>query len=783
MIRKNINLLRFTVSLCLCAGLTALPLGINFVNAEEEPVQVSEHPMTSKECVHRAWEASGRGDLKVLDDLVKKCFEVYGGKANELQSQLTSFPQRGEEDTYQILNDVATCLFIRAEAYMNQGKTEEAVVLFQEIIDDYSWAEGWDPSRGSYWSIAEKSQDSLAVIQGKVPEIEEEKLPLVKRTKPILFTKGKERVVDYTQYGSFANVGTQNYQYTITDLEGLKKAVGEGVYPNLDDVYKNPRYKDVRKEKRLKGKHWDFVNSDDLEAAYFKWVTAPEPMGVRLFYIALIFEKAGMYYEALKAYHALVVHYPKTVAWTYWQTPWYPGQAAIAKIRYIIRFHPELDLDYKWMEIKVKNGFDNVVDNDVFITYPGKIFQKNLIDDVKNVLKIDHRGVLGNVKNKIGEGEVQLVQYENDHWQLLVRHKPYIIKGMTYSPTKVGQSPDKGTVTNWMEDDSNKNGLPDGPYDAYVDKNNNNIQDTDEPGVGDFQLMKEMGVNTLRIYHHPSQPNKEVLRKMFENYGLRVMMGDYLGKYTLGSGASWFEGTDYENPEHQKAMMESVKAMVLEFKDEPYLLMWVLGNENNYGVASNADKKPDAYFKFVDRVAAWIKSVDPNHPVVLTNGDTLYLDLFAKDCPHVDIFSANVYRGDYGFGSFWDQVASATGKPAFISEFGCPAYARHLTYQEAEEYQAQYHRGNWLDIEENLAGHPRGTGNALGGVVFEWLDEWWKNYEPYRHDKKSDAIGPFPGGYYFEEWFGVTGQGSGQHSPFLRHLRESYFAYKKMWNK
>ena len=106
------------------------------------------------------------------------------------------------------------------------------------------------------------------------------------------------------------------------------------------------------------------------------------------------------------------------------------------------------------------------------------------------------------------------------------------------------------------------------------------------------------------------------------------------------------------------------------------------------------------------------------------------------------------------FGSFWEQVFDATAKPAFITEYGCPAYAPHLTLEEGETAQAAYHRGNWMDISENLAGSRRGTGNALGGVAFEWLDEWWKNYEPYRHDRKSDAIGPFPGGYYLKNGLG-----------------------------
>ena len=76
--------------------------------------------------------------------------------------------------------------------------------------------------------------------------------------------------------------------------------------------------------------------------------------------------------------------------------------------------------------------------------------------------------------------------------------------------------------------------------------------------------------------NHP--PNKKILRELFNDFGIRVMMGDLLGAYSISSGADPTVGTDYRNPEQQANMMKSVEAMVREFKDEPYILMWALGN-------------------------------------------------------------------------------------------------------------------------------------------------------------------------------------------------------------
>jgi len=733
---------------------------------------------SSGELIVKAWEAHGRNDIEATFKYTQQCIDLYKEEADRQQAALKALPKSKEEiQAVQVLNDVATAYFIQAESYMRQEKIEEAKKLFKIIIEKYYYAQAWD-QRGWYWQIAEAAKQSIKKLETGSIEIERKIKVSQIPTKITLADIGTEEIVDYEKYGEFKNIGTKDYKYVILDQAGLINAVGEGIYPNTLSVRRDPAFKKAKEEKRLEGSHWDFLQSPDLEAAFFKWATAPEPEPVKLFYTGLILEKSGLIKHAIKCYYAIVVHFPGAYSWTYWHTPWYLGQVAIAKINFLLRKHPEMGWRFEGADIKIINGYDHNVANDIVITYPGRFVK---VESQKK-LKIKPNVNQLKIKKYVGEGKVRLVQYENGDWQLLVNNKPYIIKGITYAPTKVGQSPDEGTLGNWMEEDFNQNGKIDGPYDAFVDKNRNNLQDKDEPLIGDFKLMRKMGVNTIRLYHHPLKINKQLLRDLYSKYGIRVILGDFLGKYAIGSGAPWYPGTDYNNPEHKKNMLDSVLKMVEEFKDEPYVLFWLLGNENVYGFACNADKEPDAFFQFANEVSRKIKEIDPNHPVAICSGDVLYLDKFAKNCPDIDIFGTNAYRGEYGFGFLWRQVKQEADKPVFITEFGCPAYIEGKTLEEAEKLQADYHRGAWSDIENNLA-FSQGEGNALGGIVFEWLDEWWKAYEPSRHDTKGLFTGPFPDGYMHEEWLGVCSQGDGKLSPFLRQLRKAYYEYKKMWIK
>jgi len=613
-----------------------------------------------------------------------------------------------------------------------------------------------------------------------------------------IYDSGTDEWIDYTKYGTFENLGTPQYKYVVTDYDGLKKASGEGIYPNTQSVYKSPDYVKFVEAKKLAGDKWKFVDTDDTQVNFYKWaITKDEDPGIKLYYIAYILDKAGDYKHAVKAYYACLVFFPKTVGMTQWKTPWYVGPSCIDKIKYLTKMHPDLGVKLVGADITIDNRYDNDKNNDVFHVNPGKLVPATKKDFERKYIDLNKVGI----KKVVGTGNVKLIQYNNNNYQLTVNDKPFVVRAVCYSPTKVGLTPDNGSVNinrDWSDADINKNGIVDGPYEAWVDVDRSEKLQSPKNVVGDFALMKEMGINTIRLYHYPDF-NKALLKDGYENYGFMYMVGNLLGMYAVDSQAEWYTGTDYTNPEQRERMFASVRRMVEEFKDEPYVLMWVLGNENNYGTvgtkgvfagtSNQAQKQPEAYYSFVNECVKLIKSIDPQQrPVAICNGDTYLMDVCAKYAPDLDIYGANAYRGKAGFGPLWKDVMNVYGKPVVVTEFGCPAYAQGWSEARAEQGQADYHYGAWNDLEDNLAGVQNGVGNALGGVIFEWVDEWWKagpppEFDPAYQDKVSQWTGPFLDGGAYEEWFGLCSQGDGKDSPFKRQLRKSYFMYRDLWKK
>lgn len=380
------------------------------------------------------------------------------------------------------------------------------------------------------------------------------------------------------------------------------------------------------------------------------------------------------------------------------------------------------------------------------------------------------------------------VSSDNSGWHLTVNGSSYMVRGMNYVPTTVGQDPGTGNYEDfWI--DYGADGRPKSPYHSWVDLDHNDHQDKNEPAVGDFALMKAMGVNTIRIYHHQTTDsllqtcnttvsaqtalqfnhaqNVTALRDLYNTYGIMTAMGDNVGAYVNGNCVSFSSGTDYTDAAQLSSMTYSVRTMVNEFKDEPWLLMWILGNENNYSwTSTNAETESVAYYQFLNSLAAMIKTLDPNHPVAIANGEILFLSTMTVQSNNVDIFGLNSYRGPdtfTGFGTLWTDVSTVWNRPVLLTEYGNGA----LTYWTAsgcgggggcidEDWESRTALSYACDIEAHRAGRLEPQ-NAIGGFYFQWMDAWWNGST------------------------GVCSQGAGNLSPYQRQLKRVWWTLQAIW--
>ncbi len=385
---------------------------------------------------------------------------------------------------------------------------------------------------------------------------------------------------------------------------------------------------------------------------------------------------------------------------------------------------------------------------------------------------------------------VEVKKHGDGQWALLVNGEPFFIKGVVYNFMAVGDDPNNGTLRPWSMMDLDQNGKVDVAYDSWVDSNGNNVQDEDEPAVGDWQLLKDLGANTLRIYQMTSSderirhlytndgarltfdhpPDKELFRDLYNRYGIRLAIGHFFGEWTIGSGASWEKGTDYTDPVQRQNLLESIRVMVEEHKDEPYTLLWIIGNENfNPYDQDNAETQVEAFLTLVNEAAQIIHQMDPDHPVAMCNFHIDHLEDIARFAPDIDIFGMNVYS--QGFQSQYDKIKTVFDRPVLITEYGTPAWGED---DRSFASQKSYHRTCWRDIYENRYGGSRG-GNSIGAMVFVWSDQWCLAGNPFVHDKGESL------GVKLIEWYGLVGLGDGSHSPFLRDLKRVYFLYQDFW--
>lgn len=372
---------------------------------------------------------------------------------------------------------------------------------------------------------------------------------------------------------------------------------------------------------------------------------------------------------------------------------------------------------------------------------------------------------------------VQIVKDDSGH-RLVVNGKDFMINGMNWDYVPIGTD-----VTN-----ADFYKQPDDVIRAGLDT--------------EMGLLQNMNVNVVRQY--VGVPPKWV-KYIYEKYGIYTLLNHQFGRYGLTIEGVWTPITDYSDKKTQDLLVSEMIQLVKDYKDVPGILMYMMGNENNYGLfwqgaetedfpegeeqkRAVGERRGRPMYKLMNEVAKTMKSMDKNHPVAICNGDVLFIDIIAEECKDVDVYGANTYRGE-SFGDFFKVVQDQLDIPVMFTEFGADAY-NALAGKEDQYWQAHYNVLNWKEIYENAAGLGK-VGNSIGGFTFQFSDGWWKLGFDKREDADTHETGASwsNGGYYHdtkdgsnnmnEEWFGICAKGpTDQRGLYDLYPRASYYALK-----
>jgi hypothetical protein len=347
--------------------------------------------------------------------------------------------------------------------------------------------------------------------------------------------------------------------------------------------------------------------------------------------------------------------------------------------------------------------------------------------------------------------------------KLIVNKEAFFIKGMNWDYSPIGTN---YTYSLWQQ--------PEETIKAALDY--------------DMSLLKKIGVNTLRIY---SSIPPEWIAYIHQNYGIYTVLNHTFGRYGLTLKNQWVAHTDYGDSLAQTIILHEVEELARTYKNTPGLLLYLLGNENNYGLfwegaetedipTNVANEVAKDLYRLFNKATLLIKSIDSEHPVSICNGDLGYLDLIVSECPDVDILGINIYRG-ISFTDAFETLKKQTNKPFMFTEFGADAF-NSITQTEEQNEQAKYVLHNWQEIYLNADGLDFG-GNCLGGFTFQFSDGWWKKGQTYNLDVHDSGASWTNGGYTYdfvagqknmsEEWFGVCAKG-------ITHANGTYPLYPRV---
>lgn len=318
----------------------------------------------------------------------------------------------------------------------------------------------------------------------------------------------------------------------------------------------------------------------------------------------------------------------------------------------------------------------------------------------------------------------------------------------------------------------------------------------------EMSLLRDMGVNAIRVYTG-IQPRW--ITYIYKNYGIYTMLNHSFGRYGVTINDVYKPVTDYRDETTKKLLLDEVSSLAKEYKNTEGLLLYLLGNENNYGLfwaGSETEDFPDdaemkkamgekrgrPMYQLFNEAALLMKKIDTNHPIAMCNGDVLFIDIIAEECKDVDIYGTNMYRGK-SFGDAFQKVKDKLNKPILFTEFGVDAF-NALEKKEDQQMQSFYLTENWKEIYANAYGLGK-TANSIGGFTFQFSDGWWKLGQTVNLDVHNKEANWTNKGYDLdtknnsknmnEEWFGIAAKGfSNDEGLYQLYPRAAYYVLQRV---
>ena len=210
------------------------------------------------------------------------------------------------------------------------------------------------------------------------------------------------------------------------------------------------------------------------------------------------------------------------------------------------------------------------------------------------------------------------------------------------------------------------------------------------------------------------------------------------------------DGFNYHNAVAVRAQYEQCKKYVLEYRNDPAVLAWGIGNEMENGYEHKI------LWKAVEQIAKMCHRLDPNHPTVTVVAEIggHKVQKINKYCPDIDIIGINSYGGG---ASLYQRYLKAGGvKPYLITEFGPPGTweigrdniglpVEETSSQKALAYAATYQHSvlnthgmclgsyaftwGWkVEATPTWYGLILPDGRRLGGV--DYLQHFWTGHWP-----------------------------------------------------